>query len=92
MDVAYGRHCSIELYDPIIRGFSQVVKGAPRRAVPPEDVVNAVRHALESRKPRPRYVVGRDARIRLFLQSLLPRRWMDGIIHRFLNRAAAQAA
>ena len=38
-----------------------------------------------------RYVVGRDAKIRLVLQSLLPRRWMDGIIHRVF-RTAAQAA
>jgi hypothetical protein len=51
-----------------------------------------VRHALESARPRPRYVVGRDAKVRLLLQSLLPRRWMDGIVHRYLNRAAAQAA
>ena len=83
---------ALDLYDPFIRAFRRVVKGMSRRAMPPEDVVNAVRHALESRKPRPRYVVGRDAKVRLFLQSLLPRRWMDGIIHRFLNRAAAQAA
>ena len=83
---------ALDLYDPFIRAFGRVVKGMSRRAMPPEDVVNAVRHALESRKPRPRYVVGRDAKVRLFLQSLLPRRWMDGIIHRFLTRAAAQAA
>ena len=83
---------ALELYGPLIRGFGRIVKGAPRRAVPPEDVVNAVRHALESGTPRPRYVVGRDAKLRLFLQSLLPRRWMDGIIHRVFNRAAALAA
>ncbi|HKP30447.1 MAG TPA: SDR family oxidoreductase [Gemmatimonadales bacterium] len=83
---------AIEMYDPIIRAMSRVVQGAPRRAIPPEEVVNAVRHALGSPKPRPRYVVGRDAKVRLFLQSLLPRRWMDSIIHRFLNRAATQAA
>ena len=83
---------ALELYGPLIRAFGAVVKGAPRRAVPPEAVVDAVRHALESPRPRARYVVGRVARVRLLLQSLLPRRWMDGIIHRFFNRAAQQAA
>jgi NAD(P)-dependent dehydrogenase (short-subunit alcohol dehydrogenase family) len=83
---------TMDLYGPLIRGFTRIVKGTPRRADRPEDVVNAVRHALESRAPRPRYVVGRDAKIRLLLQSLLPRRWMDGIIQGFFKRAAAQSA
>jgi NAD(P)-dependent dehydrogenase (short-subunit alcohol dehydrogenase family) len=83
---------ALELYQPLITAIGRIVSGAPRRAVPPEAVVRAVRHALESARPRPRYVVGRDAKVRLLLQSLLPRRWMDGIVHRYLNRAAAQAA
>ena len=83
---------ALVLYDPLIRAMSRVVKGAPRRAVHPAAVVNAVRHALESSRPRPRYLVGRDAKVRLALQSLLPRRWMDSIIHRFLVRAAVQAS
>lgn len=83
---------ALELYAPIIRGFGRIVQGAPRRALSPDAVVKAVRHALESPRPRPRYVVGRDAKIRLLLQSLLPRRWMDGIIHKFFRRAAVQAA
>lgn len=78
---------AIQLYDPLIRAMTSVVRHAPRRAVPPEAVVDAVRHALESPRPRARYVVGRDAKIRLFLQTMLPRRWMDGLVHRFLRNA-----
>jgi hypothetical protein len=81
-------HEALQLYDPLIRGITAIVKGAPRRAVPPEAVVDAVRRALESPRPKPRYVVGRDAKLRLLLQSLLPRRWMDAIVHRFLRNAA----
>jgi NAD(P)-dependent dehydrogenase (short-subunit alcohol dehydrogenase family) len=80
---------ALQLYDPLIRAIASLVKHAPRRAVAPEAVVDAVRRALESRRPRPRYVVGRDAKVRLFLQTLLPRRWMDAIVHRFLRSAAA---
>jgi len=83
---------ALELYAPLIAAMGGVVKRAPGRAAPVESVVRAVRHALESPRPRARYIVGRDAKIRLFLQTLLPRRWMDGIIHRFLHRAAQQAA
>lgn len=82
---------ALELYDPLIRAITRVVKGAPRRAVPPAAVVKAVRHALESRRPRARYVVGRDAKIRLFLQNLLPRRTMDRLILRFLRKAGQPA-
>ena len=74
---------ALELYAPLIAAIRNVVKNAPRRAVPTEAVVRAVRHALDSARPRTRYVVGRDAKIRLLLQSVLPRRWMDGIVHRF---------
>ncbi len=83
---------ALELYAPLIAAIGGVETRAPGRAVPPESVVRAVRHAVESPRPRARYVVGRDARIRLLLQTILPRRWMDGIIHRFLHRAAQQAA
>jgi hypothetical protein len=55
-------------------------------------VVSAVRKAVESPRPRTRYLVGRDAKIRLFLQTVLPRRWMDAIVHWFLRRSAGQAA
>jgi NAD(P)-dependent dehydrogenase (short-subunit alcohol dehydrogenase family) len=83
---------ALELYAPLIAAIGNVVKHAPRRAVPTDAVVRAVRHALHASRPRTRYVIGRDAKIRLLLQSVLPRRWMDGIIHRFLHRAAVQAA
>jgi len=81
-----------ELYAPLINAITSIVKHAPKRAIPVDAVVRAVRHAIESPRPRTRYVVGRDAKIRLFLQTVLPRRWMDGIVHRFLRRAAGPAA
>lgn len=83
---------ALELYAPVIAGLTALVSRAPRRGMPADAVVGAVRHALESRRPRPRYVVGRVAKVRLLLQTILPRRWMDQIILRFLRREAAQAA
>jgi NAD(P)-dependent dehydrogenase (short-subunit alcohol dehydrogenase family) len=38
--------------------------------LPPERVADAVEHALTARRPRARYLVGRDARTRVWLQRL----------------------
>jgi NAD(P)-dependent dehydrogenase (short-subunit alcohol dehydrogenase family) len=75
-------------YGAMAAALGRMIEGAPRRAMPVETVVRAIDHALTAPRPRPRYVLGRDARIRLALQTLLPRRWMDGLILRFFRRFA----
>lgn len=49
------------------------------RATPTKPVVEAVIHALTSERPRARYLVGRDARLRLVL-AYLPTRVRDRLI------------
>ena len=49
------------------------------RQFPAENVVKAVEHAMLSRKPKARYLVGRDARIWLLL-NILPDGWRDWLI------------
>jgi NAD(P)-dependent dehydrogenase (short-subunit alcohol dehydrogenase family) len=51
----------------------------------PDDVARAVEHALTARRPRLRYVVGTDARLRLAFQRL-PARLRDRIISAAVNR------
>lgn len=48
--------------------------------LPPEKVAEAVSHALTSRRPRARYVVGRAARSRILMEALLPARVRDTVI------------
>jgi NAD(P)-dependent dehydrogenase (short-subunit alcohol dehydrogenase family) len=79
---------ALERYARLIRAFRRILAGAPRRGVPVGDVARVVERALVSRRPRHRYVVGTDARVRLALQTILPRRWMDAIVQRVLDRAA----
>jgi hypothetical protein len=55
-------------------------------------VADAVLHALESPEPRTRYVVGRDARIRLWLARLLPDRIMDRLVLRVFDRLERKAS
>ncbi len=50
--------------------------------IPPQCVVQAVLRALESHRPRSRYLVGANARLQVLLHALLPRRVIDRLILR----------
>ena len=67
-------------YGMRLRVFRWLLERAPRVAVSPEVVADRVVHALTSSEPRTRYVVGSDARVRLWLTRLLPDRVMDAIV------------
>lgn len=73
-------------YATRLRVFQWLLERAPRVAVPPERVADAVVHALLAPEPRTRYVVGRDAKIRLWLSRLLPDRLMDSLVLSTLAR------
>jgi NAD(P)-dependent dehydrogenase (short-subunit alcohol dehydrogenase family) len=89
--VAAARHLS-ERRGEIDEYYGTVLAAMQRRVargmkgLPPERVAEAVSHALTARRPRARYVVGRDARIRILLQKLLPVRVRDAIIAGALRR------
>lgn len=53
--------------------------------LPPERVARAIEHALTARRPRTRYLVGRDARTRVWLQRL-PDRVRDRLIREGVKR------
>jgi NAD(P)-dependent dehydrogenase (short-subunit alcohol dehydrogenase family) len=73
-------------YGSRLRVFQWMLERAPRIAVEPERVADAVVHALLSAEPRIRYVVGNDARFRLLLARLLPDRVMDALLLAALGR------
>jgi NAD(P)-dependent dehydrogenase (short-subunit alcohol dehydrogenase family) len=75
-----------ERYGRIIEALTKRVQGGTVRGLPPERVAKVVEHALFAPKPKPRYMVGRDARLRAMLQVLLPDRWRDRIISRQLAK------
>lgn len=54
-----------------------------KNAAPVDSVADAIAHALTSRRPRTRYLVGRDARIRAAIERL-PDRARDKLISRLL--------
>ena len=72
-------------YDGFLQGMARLLAGAPRRGVPVAEVSRVVARALTVPRPRHRYVIGRDAKLRLAAQTLLPRRWMDAATLRFVR-------
>jgi NAD(P)-dependent dehydrogenase (short-subunit alcohol dehydrogenase family) len=67
------------LYRNLMETLRQEIAQAAKTASPVAAVVKAVEHALTARRPRTRYLVGRDAWLWLFL-SWLPDRWRDRLI------------
>ncbi|HEX4716928.1 MAG TPA: SDR family oxidoreductase [Thermoleophilaceae bacterium] len=57
--------------------------------VPPQEVAEAVAHALTADKPKTRYLIGRDAKMRGPVAKMLPDRLMDAAIARALGQRKA---
>jgi NAD(P)-dependent dehydrogenase (short-subunit alcohol dehydrogenase family) len=68
------------LYGEAARRVREAVDQASQRAIPTDAVVEAVLHALTSGRPRTRYLVGTDAKIRAMMVKWLPDRWQDRIL------------
>jgi NAD(P)-dependent dehydrogenase (short-subunit alcohol dehydrogenase family) len=76
---------TLELYAPRMAAFRRAAAAAGRRGQSTARVAEVVEHALTAERPRTRYLVGRDARIRAGIE-LLPDRWRDGAYERLLLR------
>ena len=72
-------------YGRIIRGVRERASSGDVKGLPPDSVARVVEEALTTAKPKTRYVVGRDARMRLLL-GMLPDRMRDRIIARRLAK------
>jgi len=68
------------LYGDMFAAAEGLVAKAVARAIPAAEVAEAVRHALESAKPRTRYVVGKDAKMAVRAANWLPDRWIDRLM------------
>ena len=74
-----------ELYGPTMTAALSTARKMSQRAAPPETVSKAIIRALTAARPRARYMVGWDARLRLALE-ILPSRWLDRIIMGFIRK------
>lgn len=74
----------VELYGDFLAGIQKFAAEGKQRGHPPQVVLDAVIHALESSKPRTRYVMGDGAGLRKFLRRL-PDRLRDRMVLRALG-------
>jgi NAD(P)-dependent dehydrogenase (short-subunit alcohol dehydrogenase family) len=75
----------MKLYGETMEKFEQLFIDAGRSGVSPDEVAKAVEHALTARRPKTRYLVGRDARIRATMRKYLPDRLLDRGIARSMG-------
>jgi len=76
----------LRLYWDLIAAIrKQTTKIATETGVEPRVVAEAIGHALTARRPRARYLVGRDAKVRAPVAAVLPDRLMDRIVARTLR-------
>jgi NAD(P)-dependent dehydrogenase (short-subunit alcohol dehydrogenase family) len=72
-----------ELADALREEASKIER---ERGLPPEAVAKVIGEALTARRPKTRYLVGRDAKQRATAAKWLPDRAMDKLIERALSR------
>lgn len=75
----------LELYRELVIGVKKVVTRAAERAIPAENVACVVETALTEAKPKTRYLVGTDAKLRALMVKLLPDRLSDKVLTWALN-------
>jgi NAD(P)-dependent dehydrogenase (short-subunit alcohol dehydrogenase family) len=72
----------LEAYGPVLDRFERLFIEAGKGGVPPDDVADMVEQALTAEKPKTRYLVGRDAKLRAAVRRYLPDRFLDRQIAR----------
>jgi NAD(P)-dependent dehydrogenase (short-subunit alcohol dehydrogenase family) len=73
-------------YEKVIPAVTKAVERLEREGLPPEAVAEVVGKAVTSRRPRARYVVGREAKVQAIAARLLPDAAMDALIRAYLSR------
>jgi len=78
-----------ERYGEVMDAVRKQSEKNQTEGVPPQEVADAVAHALTAPKPKTRYLVGRDAKLRAPMAGVLPDRVMDAAIARALGQRKA---
>ena len=75
----------LDLYGEAYRAFRKFEEQNASNAVPCDAVSRAIFHALTARKPRTRYLVGRDAKIYGRLPQIFPDRVVDWLTRKVMG-------
>jgi NAD(P)-dependent dehydrogenase (short-subunit alcohol dehydrogenase family) len=72
-------------YAPLETTIRQAAEASARDGLPPSAVAEVIGEAMTADRPRTRYLVGREAKVRARLAQLLPDRVLDAMIARALR-------
>ncbi len=74
-----------DLYGKAIASYRKVARQLAKRGIAPEKVAETVEQALSASRPRPRYLVGLDAKVQARLKPLLPTPIFDWVVARAMG-------
>lgn len=72
----------LEAYGDVLDRFEKLFIEAGQQGVPADQVASTVEHALTADRPKTRYLVGREAKLRAAIRRYLPDRFLDRAIAR----------
>jgi NAD(P)-dependent dehydrogenase (short-subunit alcohol dehydrogenase family) len=75
----------IERYGRVLETAKRTIDFQERHGSDPSEVAKVIEHALTTARPRPRYLVGKDAKLQAALVRLLPHSTRDFIVRRALR-------
>ncbi|HYJ20859.1 MAG TPA: SDR family NAD(P)-dependent oxidoreductase [Solirubrobacterales bacterium] len=73
------------LYGKVVASYRKAIKDTAARGIPADKAAKAIEHALTARRPRARYLVGREAKVAARAKLLLPTPIFDRIVARQMN-------
>src|SRR5262249_50215387 len=73
------------LYGDVLDNVNATTEKIAAAGIPPERVARVVEHALTSRRPKRDYIIGRDAKMQIALDRILPTRVFDRLVRRFMG-------
>jgi len=73
------------LYSKQLSRFGEIIQETASQGIPPERVARVIHRAIRSDNPRPRYLVGTDAKVAARLKGTLPDRTFSKLAGRRLK-------
>lgn len=71
---------ALDLYDTAIAAVRRSNEKSAQEGTSPDEVAKAVAHALLSKRPKTRYVIGRDAQIAAAVAKIIPDQMRDRLV------------
>lgn len=72
-------------YGKVLETALKMIDFQEKSGVPPLKVAEAIEHALTSRRPKPRYLVGKDAKAQALVARFVPIRARDAMVRKVLK-------